>query len=135
MSPNRTTLSESNHKDFRGEVRLRDPATSREFSFPCEIDTGNPVAVALPENLGHNFTNQLTTTVLGGAGTGTLSSCWEAEVVSLETLQIDHPTMVVTGLPSGKNYGLIGLDLLRYLDVSIYDQPKDKKMALLDAHI
>lgn len=108
-------------------VRIADPVTEKTFSLECDIDTGNPDALALPTDYEGRLTKHLGTESRGGAGIGQ-SDIYAAEIQGVGDLDVSHITSVYFSLPSSMPRGLIGMDLLKYTISKIYGGPSDTKM-------
>ena len=120
-------------KRFEFEVEITDPQTGFSFLFTMEVDTGNPIALALPRSCEHFLTNQLSTIDLRGAGTSN-SPAYEANITAIEGMEISYETMAVMTL-SHDEYGLIGVELLKYLETKIHGEPDSKKLRLTNTHL
>lgn len=103
-------------------VRVADPVTGKTFSLDCDIDTGNPDALALPTDYKSYLTKHLGTKSRGGAGIGQ-SDIYAAEIQGIGDLDISHVTSVYFSLPSSMPRGLIGMDLLKFMVSEIYGGP------------
>lgn len=126
MSAPIETLS-LNEKSFKTEVTLENPGTKRTHSFNCVVDTGNPDAIALPEQYSSKFNRMVGYRTRGGAGTGK-SETYAVEIVQIGTTRVSHLSVAVMSLPSHYSHGLLGIELFKYLIIEIYDDPDDKKM-------
>lgn len=133
MSSSGVTLRES-HKKFRADVTLRDPLSTDTYDFPCVIDTGCPDAIALPVDHADKFQRQLPDVERGGAGIGT-SQAFAVEIMDIGSLDISEVVMGVMSLPSGTPVGLVGMDILRFLIVCLYDEPDRKRLDMDDFYL
>jgi hypothetical protein len=137
MSNHTETLQISQYKDFRAEALLKDPNTGFNYSIQLEVDTGNPDAISLPHTHSIFFTEKLYQTHRAGAGTG-LSDCYKITLESFGNLSIDHTTVAVMTLKPQSNsddYGLIGIDLLKYMEGELFGGPQNPKLSLEPTHL
>ena len=133
MSDNQSATTGLRSKRFEFDVLMEDPPTGLEFTFPLEVDTGNPIALALPRYCEQFFTQQVTTVDLGGAGS-TNSPAYEAKIKDIDGIGIDYDTMAVMTLEDS-NYGLLGVELLKYMKTEVFDDPSNKKLRLEATHL
>lgn len=127
-----TTLTSSKYFEF--SVTIEDPSTGIEFEFPMEVDTGCPFALALPESCENFFTGELGKIDVGGAGSAQ-SPVYEANIVQVGDIQLSYDTMAVITLKKGHPYGLVGIELLKYLKTEIFGDPGSKKLRLEKTHL
>ena len=113
---------------------MEDPVTGNPFQFTCEIDTGNPDALALPRYCSASFKHRIGREHRGGAGTG-LSDIYSVKITRLGGESVSHPTSAIMCLGDNCGYGLIGIDLLRYMLTEIRGDPDDKEMEMKFEHI
>jgi len=116
------------------EVRIEDPVSGNSFSIECDIDTGNPDAIALPQDYEGRLTRHLGTEARSGAGIGE-SDIYAAEITGIGQIKTAHTTSVYFSLPRSMPTGLIGMDLLKYMISEIYDGPDNTKMDLKPTHL
>ena len=134
MSNKTLTLTETSKKDFRTEVRMEDPTTGLDFEFTFEVDTGSPDALALPDYCCASFNNRIGREPRGGAGTG-LSDIYSVKITEIGGESVSHYTSAIMSLDNSYNYGLIGIDLLRYMFTEIQGSPNNKKMEMKFKHL
>lgn len=134
MSSNQRIETGLTNNHFEFDAEIEDPQTGLITTFPMEIDTGNPVALAMPMFCDEFFTNHVTTISLGGAGSAN-SPAYEATIKSLGDMDVDYETLAIMTLDNSSNYGLIGIELLNRLDAQIFDDPDDKKLSLEDTYL
>lgn len=134
MSSNQSTITELESKRFEFPVEIKDPKTGLTSKFQMEIDTGNPIALALPRSWSNFFTRRVATVDLSGAGSAQ-SPAYDAKITRIGDMKIDYDTMAVMTLTDSTQYGLLGIDLLKKMKAEIYDDPQDKKLRLEDAYI
>lgn len=123
----------TNHR-FEFEAEIEDPQTGLTTTFPMEIDTGNPVALAMPTYYESFFTEHVTTVNLGGAGSAN-SPAYEAIIKRLGDMDLDYDTLAIMTLDNSTNYGLIGIELLKLFEAEIFSNPDNKKLSLEDTYM
>lgn len=116
-----------NEKSFKTAITLENPGTQQTYSFTCVVDTGNPDAIALPEQHSSKFNRKIGYRTRGGAGKGK-SEAYAVEIATIGNTQVSHVTIAVMSLPSRYSHGLLGIELFKYLIIEIYDDPDSKKM-------
>lgn len=133
MSGNQSAETTLSKKRFEFEVEIEDPPTGVATTITMEVDTGSPIAVALPQSYAAYFSDQLTTVDLGGAGTRS-SPAYDATVTRVGSIDLEYQTMAVMTL-TNSNYGLLGIELLKYMDTEIYDKPNRKTLRIEDEYL
>lgn len=134
MSGNPSDETRLTNKHFEFDVEVEDPKTGFVSTFPMEIDTGNPIALAMPRSWSHFFTRQLGTVDLGGAGSAQ-SPAFDAKIKKIGNIDVNFPTMAVMTLTDSQTYGLIGMEFLKYMRTEIYDKPSDKRLKIENTHL
>lgn len=134
MSKKSITLQETAKNDFKTEIRMEDPVTGNPFEFTFEIDTGSPDALALPSYCSASFRHRIGRERRGGAGTG-LSDIYSVKITKIGGISVSHPTSAIMSLSNNYKYGLIGVDLLRYMLTEIRGNPKNKEMEIEFEHL
>jgi len=71
---------------------------------------------------------------MSGAGSAQ-SPAYAAKITSIGDIQIEYDTMAVMTLTDTSQYGLLGIELLKYLKTEIYDDPDNKKLRLEKSHL
>ena len=127
-----TTLTQSDHFEF--SVKIEDPNTGLEFSFPMEVDTGCPYALALPESCERFFSKRQGTLDLGGAGSAQ-SPVYSADINEVGDIILTYNTFAVITLEKSYSYGLMGIELLKHLKTEISGKPDSKKLRLEKTHL
>lgn len=133
MSSNQSTQTGLSSDHFSFNVQIEDPPTGLVVDLEMEVDTGNPIALALPRSFEHFFSNQRTVIDMQGAGSKR-SPAYSARIIGVGGIEMDYNTMAVMTL-TDSDYGLLGIELLKYLKTDIYDDPKSKKLRLEATHI
>ena len=133
MSGNQSAQTSLSSDRFEFEVEIEDPATGLTTNFTMEVDTGNPIALALPRHCEHFFTDKMGTVNMSGAGS-MQSPAYNARVTAIDSIQMDYETMAVMTL-TDSDYGLLGIELLKHMKTEIYDDPDSKKLRLEATHI
>lgn len=126
-----TTLTNANHFEFDAE--LEDPGTGLTFTVSLEVDTGCPVALALPKLYHQFFTEYQGDINLGGAGSKN-SPTFNANIRDVGGVQVDFDTMAVMTLDNQSSYGLLGINFLKFAKTEIFDSPGQKTLKLTDTH-
>lgn len=133
MSGNQSIETSLTSDHFEFDAEIEDPSTGLTSTFRMEVDTGNPIALALPRYCANFFKNQITTVSLQGAGSAN-SPAYAAKIIKIGNMQIDYDTMAVMTLTDSQ-YGLLGIELLKHMKAEIYDNPQNKKLRLENTHL
>jgi hypothetical protein len=134
MSGNQQTQTGLTNEHFEFEAEIEDPQTGLTTTFPMEIDTGNPVALAMPIYCEEFFTEYVTTVHLGGAGSAN-SPAYAATIKRLGDMTLDYEALAIMTLDNSSDYGLIGIELLKFFEAEIFDSPSSKKLRLEDTYL
>lgn len=120
---------------FMVDVEMADPDTGQSVDLPCEIDTGNPTPLALPDSLTSEFSDYLGDAQFGGAAKDDPGEVYGVDITRIGSTRCSHNTAAYFVLEADREYGLIGIELLSYCITLIHDGPADLKLELELTHI
>lgn len=133
-NPSTQTLLNSRKDHFEFDVEIEDPGTGLVSTFTMEVDTGSPFAILLPNYCSQFFNNYQGDVNVGGAGSGQ-SPLFEANLKSVGQLNMNFQTYAVMGLDKSYDYGLLGINFLKYVKTEIYGPESNKEIMLEDTHL
>ena len=134
MSERAATLTLDGHSHFHVELGFHDyDEPDSSHTFDCIVDTGCGDAIAIPHSYQDNLSRFLSRGDRAGAG-GKDSPIYGVVVTSVGEIELDHVTKCICSLRHDRPLGLIGIDLLRYMDVNIHDEPSVKKLDMDPCH-
>lgn len=119
---------------FTVSTTFVDPDTGNELRIPCEVDTGNPTEVALPKSESSRFTEFEFMDNYGGAGIGPCE-VYSATLRKIGSLSVEYECRVTMALEESYPYGLIGVDLLKYMTANLDGDPSSKYLDLYPTHM
>ena len=134
MSESAETLSLNGSSKFYIELNFHDAGMPNStHTFKCVVDTGCPDAIALPETYGEQLSRFITTKDRGGAGQEN-SPTFGVVVTGIGGIELEHTTSCICSLRNKQSLGLIGIDLLKDMDLCMHDEPDEKLLDLLPNH-
>lgn len=117
---------------FRDAISNDPPAV---HSIECLVDTGYTGGIALPESYNEKLMRhqgeELVETPLGTERADT----YAVHVVELDETDISPFPITATCSMKNKRHGLLGMEFLRYVDSTIYDDPENKLMNMFFAYV
>lgn len=134
MREDAETLPLDSASRFRIKIRFHDAGIpDSTHSFDCVVDTGNPDAIAVPENYEENLTRFIGEENRGGAGVKN-SRKYGIVITNIGDIETEHTTACICSLRNRHSPGLIGIDLLKYMSAELYGKPEEKLLDLTLSH-